>query len=252
MEFSPDYRKHADTGMATVFDGVEKGDGMRRTDRLFEVIQILRAARAPLTGAEIAEMLEVSKRTIYRDIATLQGMRTPIEGAPGIGFVIRRGYDLPPVNFDVDEAEAITVGLSMIARTGDAGLWAAARRAARKLSEAAPRSDSLIASSWGTIAPENVDTSIVRDAIRSENKLWLRYEDAKQQQSERVVWPLALIYYAENTVLVAWCEKQEDFRHFRLDRVAEIFVQEDRFLGEGKHLRNIWENTLKEQSVTTR
>ncbi len=225
---------------------------MRRTDRLFEVIQILRSAKGPLTGAEIADMLEVSKRTIYRDIATLQGMRTPIEGAPGIGFVIRRGYDLPAVNFDVEEAEAITVGLSMIARTGDAGLWAAAQRAARKLSEVAPRRDTLIASSWGTVEPANVDMTVVRGAIRSERKLWLRYEDAKQQQSERVVWPLALIYYAENTVLVAWCVIRNDFRHFRLDRVAEILVQEDRFDGEGAPLRTLWENTLREQSVTTR
>ena len=111
---------------------------MPKSDRLFEVIQILRAATAPMKANDIATLLEVSKRTVYRDIATLQAMRTPIYGEAGISYVMQHGYDLPPINFDEDEAEAITIGLSMIARTGDAQLLKAAKCAARKLSGAAP------------------------------------------------------------------------------------------------------------------
>ena len=103
---------------------------MSRSARMFEIIQLLRSAPHPLTAADIAETLEVTKRTIYRDVASLQAMRVPIDGAAGIGYIMRPGFDLPPINFDIDEAEAITVGLSLLGRTGDKGLIRAARRAA--------------------------------------------------------------------------------------------------------------------------
>lgn len=224
---------------------------MPKSDRLFEVIQILRAATAPMKAADIAGLLEVSKRTIYRDIATLQAMRTPIYGEAGIGYVMRRGYDLPPVNFDVDEAEAITIGLSMIARTGDAQLLKSAKSAARKLSEAAPQSDTLIASNWGTETSEHVDPYFIRQAIRSETKLQIVYHDAKDVESKRIIWPLILIYYADNTMLVAWCELRNDFRHFRLDRVVECVAEAAQFSGKGSALRKTWEAELKSITVDT-
>ena len=224
---------------------------MPKSDRLFEVIQILRAANAPMKADDIAATLEVSKRTIYRDIATLQAMRTPIYGEAGIGYVMRHGYDLPPINFDVDEAEAITIGLSMIARTGDAQLLKAAKRAARKLSEAAPQTDILIASNWGTEAPEHVDPYLIRQLIRSETKLEIIYSDAKGDQSERIIWPLIVIYYADNTMLVAWCELRADFRHFRLDRIAACTVQNELFTGKSAALRKTWEQNFKSITVNT-
>jgi len=224
---------------------------MPKSDRLFEVIQILRAAGAPLKAADIAQMLEVSKRTIYRDIATLQAMRTPIYGEAGIGYVMRRGYDLPPVNFDVDEAEAITIGLSMIARTGDAQLLKAAKRAARKLSEAAPQTETLIASNWGTETSKHVDPYFIRQAIRSETKLQIVYRDAKGMESKRIIWPLILIYYADNTMLVAWCELRKDFRHFRLDRVMKCAAITKQFTGKGSALRATWQAELKPITVDT-
>lgn len=224
---------------------------MAKSDRLFEVIQVLRAARGPMKAEDIAVMLEVSKRTIYRDIATLQAMRTPIEGAAGIGYVMRHGYDLPPINFDVDEAEAITVGLSLIARTGDAGLLSAARRAARKLSAAAPDCATLIASNWGVAAPPNVDPAQLRAAIRSEQKLGVHYTDADGAVSKRVIWPLALIYYVDSAILVGWCELRADFRHFRLDRMLGCDVLADDFAGKGADLRALWDRTLKAETVDT-
>jgi predicted DNA-binding transcriptional regulator YafY len=224
---------------------------MPRSDRMFEIIQILRTASAPMKAVEIADMLEVSKRTVYRDIATLQAKRTPIVGEAGIGYAMRRGYDLPPVNFDVDEAEAITIGLSMIARTGDPQLFKAAKRAARKLSEAAPHTDTLIASSWGTDTPENVDPYHIRQAIRSETKLRITYTDANGSDSKRVIWPLIVIYYADNTMLVAWCELRHDFRHFRLDRMVTCETDTAQFTGKGSALRATWQAELKSITVDT-
>lgn len=216
---------------------------MRRTDRLFEIIQILRNAAAPVKAADIAAALEISKRTIYRDIATLQAMRTPIEGAPGLGYMLRRGYDLPPINFDVEEAEAIAVGLSLITRTGDKSLLSAAKRAARKLHNAAPANDTLITSDWGTKPPVNADPADIRAAIRTEVKLALNYQTPDAAPTNRTVLPIAMIYYIETTVLVAWCELRQDFRHFRLDRITDCTTLPDTFTGQGKTLRAAWETS---------
>ena len=106
---------------------------MLRTDRLFEIIQILRSESRVVTAAEIGARLEVSTRTIYRDIQTLQSMRTPIEGEAGIGYLMRQGYDLPALNFSADEIEAIVVGLSLVAQTGDKGLQRAAQQVSHKI-----------------------------------------------------------------------------------------------------------------------
>ncbi len=224
---------------------------MPKSDRLFEVIQILRAANAPMKADDIAATLEVSKRTIYRDIATLQAMRTPIYGEAGIGYVMRRGYDLPPINFDVDEAEAINIGLSMIARTCDVQLLKAAKRAARKLSEAAPQTNILIASNWGTVTSEHVDPYFIRQNIRTETKLRVIYRDAQDTESKRIIQPLILIYYADNTMLVAWCELRNDFRHFRLDRMIDCEAISEQFPGKGSALRKTWEAELKSITVDT-
>ena len=111
---------------------------MRRADRLFDVIQALRTAKGPVTAHTLAERLEVTPRTVYRDIATLQARQVPIEGAAGIGYVLKRGFDLPPLMFTPDEVEAIAVGARMLSRTGDAGLQAAAGRVLSKITVALP------------------------------------------------------------------------------------------------------------------
>ena len=197
----------------------------------------------------IAEELEVSKRTIYRDIATLQAMRTPIYGEAGVGYVIREGYDLPPINFDQEEAEAITVGLSMVARTGDQHLLTAAKRAARKLHDAAPMVDHLIASSWGVQPPENVDLRDLREAIRAEHKLAISYRTEDGRESNRTVLPLALIFYFDNVLLVAWCELRQAFRHFRVDRLQNTCLTGESFGGQGKALREDWNATQRAATV---
>ena len=215
---------------------------MPRSSRMFEIIQALRSAPQPMTAAQIAEVLEVTPRTIYRDIATLQSMRVPIEGAAGIGYVMRRGYDLPPLNFDVEEAEAITVGLSMIARTGDKSLQKAAKRAANKLAEATPLSQTLFSSTWGADEPYGIDLSEIRQAIREEKKLCITYCDVDGVKTDRTVCPISIIYYSEVIVMPAWCELRNDFRHFRLDRLANHpkIKPGGNFIGRSEALRAQW------------
>src|SRR3712207_1125485 len=148
---------------------------MRKAARLFEIIQILRLARVPVTAARIAEQLEVAPRSVYRDIAALQAMRVPIEGGRGIGYVLRPGFELPPLMFAVEEIEAVVLGLALLERPGDTGLKAAARHASRKIASAVPpplrtplEANTLYA--WGTVTPEppGIDLAVVREAIRQE------------------------------------------------------------------------------------
>jgi len=211
-----------------------------RSARMFEIIQLLRSANGPCTAQQIADNLEVTKRTIYRDIASLQSMRVPIEGEAGIGYVMRPGYNLPPVNFDIEEAEAISVGLSMISRTGDKSLEKAALRAMHKLSEATQFSETLFSSSWGAKIPGHIDLAEVRNAIRQETKIGLFYQDVEQRSTERTIRPIALVYYAEAVVIAAWCELRNDFRHFRSDRIISCEMLTESFEGEGLGLRRQW------------
>lgn len=220
---------------------------MRKASRLFEIIQILRLSRRVVTAAEIAEQLEVTPRSIYRDIAALQAMRVPIEGERGLGYILRPGFDLPPLMFSVEETEAIVLGLALLERTADTGLKQAARRVNAKIAAAVPeplrhvlQGNALQA--WGSVAPapEGVDLAVVRAAIRDERKLLIDYRDELANATERTVRPLALVYYSATAVIVAWCELRKAIRNFRADRVEDCQPLEDFFLGEGNALRELW------------
>ncbi len=213
---------------------------MRRTDRLFEIIQILRSEHKVVTANEIAARLEVSVRTIYRDIQTLQSMRTPIEGEAGVGYLMRQGYDLPPLNFNVEEIEAIVVGLSLVAQTGDKGLQRAAQQVSHKIDALRGNLESLQVSQRDALVPEAVDPEMIRAAIREERKLDLSYRDESGKASSRRILPLAIIYYVHAMLLVSWCELRGDFRHFRLDRVLACDAADDWFSGQGERLREQW------------
>lgn len=220
---------------------------MRKASRLFEIIQILRLSRRVVTAAEIAEQLEVTPRSIYRDIAALQAMRVPIEGERGLGYILRPGFDLPPLMFSVEETEAIVLGLALLERTADTGLKQAARRVNAKIAAAVPEPlrqvmESNALQAWGSVAPapEGVDLAMVRAAIRDERKLLIDYRDELANATERTVRPLALIYYSATAVIVAWCELRKAIRNFRADRVEDCQPLEDFFLGEGNALRELW------------
>ncbi len=196
---------------------------MQRTDRLFEIIQLLRAAPAPLSAAAMAERMEVSPRTIYRHVATLQSLRVPIEGAPGIGYVMRKGYDLPPIALDEEEREAVAVGLSLLVRTGDRQLNVAAARVMDKLArlEDAGLTERLGVSGYGIPETFSQRTVQLRRALRDGQRLRIRYRALDGAMSERTIQPRSLVYYIEVAVLEAWCELREDVRHFRVDRIEE-------------------------------
>src|SRR5271165_4034733 len=220
---------------------------MRRADRLFDILQALRAARRPMTAATMPERLEVTARTIYRDIAALQAARIPIEGAPGLGYVLRRGFDLPPLMFTADEIDAITVGARLVRRLRDSGLRRAADSVLAKVTAALP--DALrpamsaapfFVSDGSNAVPEGITLSDLRMAIRETRKLRIAYADAQGQCSERTIWPLAMAYYVDVTLLGAWCELREDFRNFRVDRIAGSVILDERFSTDGGRLIDRW------------
>ncbi len=220
---------------------------MRKAARLFEIIEILRAARRPITAERLAERMEVGLRSVYRDIAALQTMRVPIEGERGVGYVLRPGFDLPPLMFSHAEIEAVLVGLALVANTGDAELTDAAAAVAAKVaavvggrSRHALQAQALRA--WGPVAPapSGVDLADLRRAIRDEAKLALTYRDGESRESRRVVRPFALIYLPQGATLVAWCELRGAIRNFRVDRILLNEATGERFAGQGDLLRAQW------------
>ncbi|BDA83730.1 transcriptional regulator [Aureimonas sp. SA4125] len=218
---------------------------MRKAERLFEIIQILRLARGPVTAAAIAERLEVAPRSVYRDIGALQGMRVPIEGGRGIGYILRPGFTLPPLMFTVEETEAVVLALALLKRSGDGDLKKAAARVSEKLGAVVPTPlrlamETKALHAWGPPPPTGIELSLVRRAIRDEEKLFLAYRDEAGNETCRTVWPIALIYYPSSTNIVGWCELRGAIRHFRAERVREGRGTAERFGGHGERLRAEW------------
>ena len=209
---------------------------MRRADRLLRVIQLLRRHRRPVTGARMAEELEVSLRTLYRDIADLMTDGVPIRGEAGVGYVLGEGYDLPPLMFKSDELEAIMLGLSWVARRGDLALQRAAQDVVAKVGTVLPEAmrpffydAPLITPPSYNIAPERIDVGLVRAAIRGQHKLSIDYADETGSSTQRVIWPIAISYFDVQRLIVAWCEMRQGFRHFRTDRISGMQRLEQKY-----------------------
>ena len=220
---------------------------MRRADRLFDIIQNLRTAAHPVTAAALADKLEVTVRTIYRDIAALQGSRVPIEGAPGLGYVLRRGFDLPPLMFTIEETDAIAIGVRLLRRLRDPKLEAAAQSVLAKLSAVVPQelqpqlvAAPLYVSEGSAPAVTGIDLSQLRNAIRETRKLAIAYVDEESRRTQRTIWPIAMAYYVDVTLVGAWCELRQDFRHFRVDRILSARVLEERFPANSGKLMAEW------------
>ncbi|MFK7753024.1 MAG: helix-turn-helix transcriptional regulator [Sedimentitalea sp.] len=218
---------------------------MPRSTRLFEIIQILRHADGPVTAHQIATTLEVTKRTIYRDMVALQAMRLPIEGEAGLGYVMRSGFDLPPLMFSQDEIEAIVVGLALLGRTGDLGLQRAAESAAGKISDVLPheaqRAPPLHVSRWNTIPNPVFEASAFRRFIREDAVLNITYLDGADRRTTRDIKPLALVYYIDAILLAAWCDLRGGFRHFRIDRITHCTPTGAHFTDTRETLHKQWE-----------
>ncbi|RUU23588.1 YafY family transcriptional regulator, partial [Mesorhizobium sp. M7A.T.Ca.TU.009.01.3.2] len=179
----------------------------------------------------------------------LQAMRVPIEGGRGIGYILRPGFDLPPLMFSIEEMEAIVLSLALLERTGDSELKQAAKRVSAKIAGAVPPPlrqafDANALHAWGFAAPSTgaIDLALLRRAIRDEEKLDLSYRDEMGRASERLIRPIALIYYAETANIVAWCELRQAIRNFRSDRIEDCQATGLRFKGEGDRLRQVWVN----------
>ncbi len=230
---------------------------MRRADRLFQIIQILRRARGPVTADAIAAELETSKRSVYRDIATLMGQRVPIRGEAGMGYVLDAGFDLPPLMLTPDEIEAAVLGAQLVANRGDPSLVKAAQDLIAKICAAVPErlrpfvlEPATGAPTMRTIAPDAIDMARLRAQIRVGRKLALKYRDEQGRETSRIVWPVTLAYMESVRMIAAWCELRRDFRHFRTDRVAEADFLDERYPERPVILRAKWRKTLGHKKAT--
>jgi predicted DNA-binding transcriptional regulator YafY len=201
----------------------------------------------PVSGQALADELGISIRTLYRDIATLQGQGAHIEGEPGIGYVLRPGFMLPPLMFSEDEIEALVLGSRWVADRADNPLGSAARNALAKIAAVLPadlreglEAANLLIGPGAPIATGAVDLSLVRKAIRAERKLSIRYRDNNGTESQRVIWPFALGFFDRVRMVVAWCELRQDFRHFRADRIAGLTPTELRYPRRRQALLKAW------------
>ena len=220
---------------------------MSRTARLFELMQLLRRHRRPISGAAIATELGVSARTLYRDIATLQAQGAGIDGAPGLGYVLRPGFTLPPLMFSVDEVEALVLGSRWVVERGDSRLAHAARDALAKIAAVLPPeqrheldSSALLVGPVADATAGDAESAALRRAIRSEQKLAIDYRDAAGRSSRRTIWPFALGFFDRVRVVVAWCELRQDLRHFRTDRIASLALLDERYPRRRQALLKEW------------
>src|SRR5262245_57428347 len=200
---------------------------MRRADRLFQIIQLLRRRRTAATAADIAGRLGVSERTVYRDVRDLVLAGTPIDGEAGVGYRIRPGYDLPPLMFDRDEIQALVLGARIVRQFGDPALARASEAILNKVAAVIPKDLAPLLTDTRLLVPTTIGAArsadalnVAREALIARRKLQLSYANATGVGSERTVRPLGVFFWGRTWTLAAWCELRSDFRNFRLDRVS--------------------------------
>ena len=219
-------------------ESLQEDSSMRRADRLFEIIQILRRKKTT-RAADLAERLEVSERTIYRDISDMVARGVPIDGEAGVGYILRPGFDLPPLMFNENEIEALLLGARIVQSWADPELAAAAATVMDKVAAVSPdglRQQLELARLWAPAdharEPITIDQAALRHAIRNQRKIRFTYQDLDGRFSERVVRPLIMAFYGPVWVLAAWCELRRGFRVFRIDRMSAFAALETRFDAE--------------------
>lgn len=225
---------------------------MRRADRLFQIIQILRRAPRPVTADAIAAELETSKRSVYRDIATLMAQRVPIRGEAGVGYLLEGGFDMPPLMLTPDEIEVAMLGAEWVSRQGDPVLARAAADLMAKIEAAVPEKLRPVVQLPAGVAPprpqrvaDAIDMVALRAAIHGGQKVRLLYRDERGQETERLVWPVLIAYFDHVRMLAAWCEMRGDFRHFRTDRVVRAEFTGERYAERPARLRSRWQDSLQ-------
>ncbi|MAM13166.1 MAG: transcriptional regulator [Rhizobiaceae bacterium] len=199
-----------------------------RSERLLALLQALRSRRYPVTGDALARELDVSLRTLYRDIASLRAQGAAIEGEAGVGYVLRPGFLLPPMMFSQDEIEALVLGSRWVEKVSDPKLSTAASQALAKIAAVLPQSlsetvdETALIVGPRAVTEDTADIAALRSAIRAEKVLEIDYRDERDQVTTRVIWPIGLAYFERVRIVVAWCEMRQDFRHFRTDRIAAL------------------------------
>lgn len=240
---------HADRKCQWCFNGSLRSQTlvMSRTERLLSLIQLLRNHRYAVTGSHLASELGISLRTLYRDIATLQGQGANSEGEPGLGYVLRPGFMLPPLMFSEEEIEALVLGSRWVSARSDLDLSRAAKSALSKIASVLPQdlqialdTNSLMVSQADQTVTESIDLSLIRRAIRIEHKLVMTYSDLKGNTSERIIWPVALGYFDHVRMLAGWCELRQEYRHFRTDRISALSVKTERYPRRRQVLLKEW------------
>lgn len=224
---------------------------MRRADRLFQIVQYLRGGRLT-TARDLAEKLEVSERTIYRDVADLIGSGVPVEGEAGVGYVMRGGYEVPPLMFTRDEVVALVAGIRMVRAWGGLEMAKAAEEALIKIEAVLPESARARAdgvqiyalSEWSISAEARARLDVIDQAIELKIKLILAYEDVDGQVTGRQVRPLGLFFWGKVWTLVAWCELRDDFRMFRVDRIQDLEEGAGFRLEKGKTIRDFYDQQV--------
>ena len=223
---------------------------MSRAQRLLDLIQALRGYRRPVSGATLAEALGISLRTVYRDIETLKAQGAHIDGEPGVGYVLRPGFMLPPLMFSEEEIEAIVLGSRWVADRADAALGSAARNALAKIAAVLPQdlkisldTSSLLVGPGNAVAAGDAELPTIRLAIRTERKLRIFYVDGRGRDSKRTIWPFALAFFDRVRVVVAWCEIRDGYRHFRTDRISKVQFVDKRYPRRRQVLLKDWRAT---------
>jgi len=232
---------------------------MRRAERLFQIVQLIRGRRLSTAGF-LAERLEVSERTIYRDVAELITQGVPIEGEAGVGYRMNAGFDLPPLMFTKDEAQALVAAVRLAQPRLDAGLSRDAEGALSKILAVLPSAARAAAESLLVYAPPlgpdeatRARLETVRIAAEARHTISIVYVDLKEQTSERIVRPLGCLYWGAVWTMAAWCETRNGFRNFRVDRIERLDVLERRFRDEpGKTLADLFRQVESERGVEIR
>lgn len=220
---------------------------MSRSQRLLDLIQILRRHRRPVSGATLADESGVSLRTLYRDIETLKAQGAHIDGEAGVGYVLRPGFMLPPLMFTEEEIEALVLGSRWVADRADTQLGDAARNALAKIAVVLPDdlrtsldTSSLLIGPCDPISAGDAELASIRAAIRAERKLQIVYSDGKKAQTRRLIWPIALAFFDRVRMVVAWCELRNGYRHFRTDRIAALKPTSKRYPRRRQALLKEW------------
>jgi predicted DNA-binding transcriptional regulator YafY len=228
---------------------------MRRAGRLLQVIQILRRHRRPVTGEAMARELEVSLRTVYRDIAALSLEGVPVRGEAGIGYVLDEGYDLPPLMFTADELEAVMLGLRWVARRGDRGLSHAAQDTVAKIGAVLPArlrpflfDAGLVVPPYTILTEDRIDVARFRSAIREARKVEIAYRSEDGRETQRTIWPISITYFDAQRLVVAWCELRSDFRTFRTDRMLALRLTGDKYPECRKALMKKWQDQVARET----